>query len=105
MEVNVELDTSALSFLAEKLGYVLRDWQAELTEKILGGNDIVLTAGTGQGKTTILYAPLLVTRLRNPAAIGLSIVPTKALGMDQVHFLLSLAVHFLRPFLRNILPI
>lgn len=86
MEVNEELDPLTLSLLARKLGYNLRDWQVELTQSILGGNDVVLTAGTGQGKTTILYAPLLVARLRNPAAIGLSVVPTKALGLDQVCF-------------------
>jgi DEAD/DEAH box helicase domain-containing protein len=89
MEVNIELDTSTLSVLARKLGYPLRDWQVELTNSILRGNDVVLTAGTGQGKTTILYAPLLVTRLRNPSAVGLSVVPTKALGLDQVHSLPS----------------
>lgn|ERR1700753_3053169 len=87
MEVDTELRPPVLSRLAEKLGYTLRDWQAQLTENILQGNDIVLTAGTGHGKTTILYAPLLVKRFHNPTAIGLSVVPTKALGLDQVCFL------------------
>ena len=37
-----------ISLLAQKLGYKqLQDWQANLTQKILDGNDIVLTAGTG----------------------------------------------------------
>jgi len=93
MDVNQQLQPSVLSALTKKLGYSLQDWQLKLTESILEGKDIVLTAGTGQGKTTLLYAPLLVTRLHNRMAIGLSIVPTKALGLDQVCFpLLSLIV-------------
>ena len=85
MESTTELQPSVLSMLAKKLGYPhLQDWQIKLTESILNGKDVVLTAGTGRGKTTLLYAPLLATRLHNPAAIGLSIIPTKALGVDQV---------------------
>ena len=85
MEPNTPLQPSVLSFLAEKLGYTcLQSWQIELTENILDGKDVVLTAGTGRGKTTLLYAPLLATRLQDPMAIGLSIIPTKALGLDQV---------------------
>ena len=34
---------STLSFLARKLGYDLCNWQVELTESILGGNDVVRT--------------------------------------------------------------
>ena len=93
METSEQLQPSVLSMLAEKLGYPhLQDWQVELTGNILEGKDIVFTAGTGRGKTTLLYAPLLVTRLRNPAAIGLSVIPTKALGLDQVCFLLFLLI-------------
>jgi len=33
---------------------------------------------------TLLYAPLLAFRLKDPMAVGLSITPTKALGCDQV---------------------
>lgn len=87
MEVDTELQPSVLSTLSEKLGYLqLQDWQVKLTELILQGKDVVLTAGTGCGKTTLLYAPLLATCLQNPVAISLSIVPTKALGLDQACF-------------------
>lgn len=89
MDIATRLQPSDLSVLAEKLGYPLQEWQKKLTESILQGKDVVLTAGTGQGKTTLLYAPLLVTRLSNPTAVGLSVVPTKALGLDQVCFLLD----------------
>ena len=74
MELNNKLQPPDLSAITKKLGYLLQPWQKELTESILQGKDVVLTAGTGQGKTTILYAPLLVTRLHNPTGIGLSIV-------------------------------
>lgn len=90
MEANTRLRPSVLSLLTEKLGYPLQAWQKELTENILKGKDVVLTAGTGRGKTTLLYAPLLVTRPHKPQAIGLSVVPTKALGLDQVCFSLVL---------------
>ena len=89
MEPNTQLQPSDISMLSEKLGYQnLQDWQIGTTEEILKGKDVVLTAGTGRGKTTVLYAPLLVTRLHDPTAIGLSVVPTKALGLDQVCYLL-----------------
>jgi superfamily II DNA helicase RecQ len=99
------LQPSDLSVLTEKLGYSLQDWQREVTESILEGKDVVLTAGTGRGKTTLLYAPLLITRLHNPQAIGLSVVPTKALGLDQVCFSLGSQLPApLRAFSRNMLP-
>ena len=90
MEANTRLWPSDLSLLTEKLGYPLQAWQKELTENILKGKDVVLTAGTGQEKMTLLYAPLLVTHLHKPQAIGLSVVPTKALGLDQACFSLIL---------------
>jgi len=71
--------------LAQRLGYDhLQEWQANLTREVLDGNDIVLTAGTGRGKSTILFAPLLAKREVDSRAVGLSIAPTKALGEDQV---------------------
>jgi len=71
--------------LAQKLGYNhLQDWQTNLTREVLGGNDIVLTAGTGRGKSTLLLAPLLAKREVDSKAVGLSVAPTKALGEDQV---------------------
>lgn len=89
MDIDPKLRPLDLAVVVEKLGYPLQDWQKELTESILQGKDVVLTAGTGRGKTTLLYAPLLAIRLHNPQAIGLSIVPTKALGLDQVCFSLD----------------
>ena len=79
------LTNRTLSTVTEKLGYPqLQDWQFSLTKDILNGKDVVFTGGTGCGKTTLLYTPLLAFRLNNPMAVGLSITPTKALGRDQV---------------------
>lgn len=64
MQPDTELSPTLLSMLSEKLGYLqLQEWQVDLTKSILQGKDVVLTAGTGRGKTTLLYAPPLVTRL------------------------------------------
>jgi len=87
METNrrLTLTDDNSSAIAEKLGYSkLQDWQVKLTKSILDGKDVVFTAGTRCGKTTLLYAPLLAFRLKDPMAVGLSITPTKALGCDQV---------------------
>ena len=74
------------SVIAAKLGYLkLQDWQVKLTKNILNEKDVVFTAGTRCGKTTLLYTPLLAFCLEDPMAVGLSITPTKALGCDQVH--------------------
>lgn len=75
-----------IASLTQKLGYDhLQDWQANLTQEVLDGKDVVLTAGTGRGKSTLLFAPLLAKREVDSRAIGLSVAPTKALGEDQVY--------------------
>lgn len=82
--------------LAQKLGYNhLWPWQTELTQRILDGHDVVLTAGTGHGKSTLLLAPLLGKRQVDNRAIGLSVAPTKALGEDQVQFIVIYIYKFL----------
>ena len=74
-----------ISLLPQKLGYDhLKDWQTNLAKEVLEGSDVVLTAGTGQGKSTLLLAPLLAKREVDREAVGLSVAPTKALGEDQV---------------------
>ena len=74
-----------IPLLAQKLGYGhLQEWQSGLTQRILEGNDVVLTAGTGRGKSTLLHAPLLAKREVDYKVVGLSVAPTKALGEDQV---------------------
>ena len=85
MKTRIKLTDDTLATIANKLGYAkLQDWQVNLTKNILDGKDVVFTAGTGCGKTTLLYAPLLAFCSEDPTAVGLSITPTKALGRDQV---------------------
>lgn len=87
-----------LSVISEKLGYPkLQDWQVTLTKSILDGKDVVFTAGTGCGKTTLLYALLLAFRLKDSTAVGLSVTPTKVLGCDQVCYSFCLFIGLLRP--------
>lgn len=70
-----------LSMLTEKLRYLqLQDWQITLTKSILDGKDVILTAGIGFGKATLLYAPLLAFFLEESMTMTLSVTLTKALG-------------------------
>jgi hypothetical protein len=79
------LTNYTLFTVTKKLGCPqLQDWQVSLTRDILNGKDVVFMGGTGCGKTTLLYAPLLAFHLDNPMAVGLSITLMKALGRDQV---------------------
>ena len=81
----IALTDRTLSVLTTKLRYLqLQDWQITLTKSILDGKDVIFTAGTGCGKTTLLYALLLAFHLEEPTAMALSITPMKALGRDQV---------------------
>ena len=98
MKTRIKLKDDTLFAIANKLGYAkLQDWQVDLTRNILDGKDVVFTAGTGCGKTTLLYAPLLAFCFEDPTAVALSITPTKALGRDQVSYLRSPFANLLRP--------
>ena len=55
----------------------------------------MLTAGTGQGKLTLLFAPLLAKREVDSKVVGLSVAPTKALGEDQVCSVVVCAVLYI----------
>lgn len=64
----------------------LREAQAAAIEPILSGSNVVLTSGTGSGKTEAVMAPLVSRHWRsgltgNPLFL-LYIVPTKALAND-----------------------
>jgi len=57
MKTHIKLTDNTLSVIADELGYTkLQGWQVNLTKNILDGKDIVFTAGTGCGKTMLLYA-------------------------------------------------
>lgn len=54
----------------EWIGHIIRtfgiephEWQVEYTYKLVKGEDIFLTAGTGSGKSTLVHAAVLATQL------------------------------------------
>jgi superfamily II DNA helicase RecQ len=59
----------------------LHPWQAHAIDKVLHGHDIMVSAGTGSGKSLVFQA-LAVTR---PNAVVLVIAPLNALMETQVH--------------------
>lgn len=60
------------------------DWQGELTQTVEEGEDVVLTLRTGGGKSTLFMAPILVAQERGEKKVGIIVVPTKALTLQQV---------------------
>jgi len=56
-----------------------RPWQAEATATILDGCDLLLIAGTGQGKSSIIYLPVMA----RPNKITLVVTPTVLLQQDH----------------------
>jgi len=56
-----------------------RPWQAEASATILDGCDLLLIAGTGQGKYSIIYLPVMA----HPNKITLVVTPTVLLQQDH----------------------
>jgi DEAD/DEAH box helicase domain-containing protein len=56
-----------------------------------GGSHVVLSTGTGSGKSLAYQLPVLSTLLRDPRATALYLAPTKALAADQLRALTALA--------------
>lgn len=63
-------------------GKVPFDWQVNVAEALLLGLDIVLTAGTGAGKTMPFVMPLLLNKTEKKMVIIIS--PLNELERDQV---------------------
>ena len=75
----------------------LRDYQLDMVSSVLDRNNVLVSLGTGCGKTTGFAIPVLVLReisknphlypnLRCPKmAVGIVITPTKGLSSDIVH--------------------
>jgi superfamily II DNA helicase RecQ len=59
----------------------LHPWQAHAIDKILGGHDIMISAGTGSGKSLVFQS----LALAKPDAVVLVIAPLNALMETQVH--------------------
>ena len=66
--------------ISERFNIELRDWQAHAIDSLLSGNDIVLTAGTGSGKSLVFQA----LALAHPETVVLILAPLNALMANQV---------------------
>jgi DEAD/DEAH box helicase domain-containing protein len=68
--------------------------QAEMFEKAVEKNNIVITTSTASGKTLSFLLPVLQEILSNPLARAVFIYPTKALASDQYRAILPYLEHF-----------
>lgn len=66
-------------------------FQAEAIESIRSGNNTLIIAGTGTGKTEAFLVPILERLYREPEETGILVYPTKALARDQVERIYSYA--------------
>ncbi|MBX3095801.1 MAG: DEAD/DEAH box helicase, partial [Fimbriimonadaceae bacterium] len=57
--------------------------QAEAIEAVRSGQDVLITTGTGSGKSLCYQIPILEMALREPRGRALLLFPTKALAQDQ----------------------
>lgn len=57
--------------------------QAEMFERVMEGNNVVITTSTASGKTLSFLLPILQEILKNPLTRAILIYPTKALASDQ----------------------
>lgn len=68
--------------------------QAEMFEKAIEKNNIVITTSTASGKTLSFLLPVLQEILSNPLARAIFIYPTKALASDQYRAILPYLEYF-----------
>jgi ATP-dependent helicase YprA (DUF1998 family) len=76
-------DTANQNVLMEQLTgptFVPRPWQIDATATLLDGHDLLLIAGTGQGKSSIIYLPILA----RPDKMTFVVTPTILLAHDHV---------------------
>jgi superfamily II DNA helicase RecQ len=76
-------DPGNQSVLLERLTtsvFVPRPWQIEATARLLDGQDLLLIAATGQGKSSIIYLPIQA----RPDKLALVVTPTILLEHDHV---------------------
>lgn len=73
----------AAQLLLERAGIRLYSHQAEATDYIRAGRDVIVTTPTASGKTLVYNLPVLERFARDPDARALYIFPLKALAQDQ----------------------
>ncbi|KAK0471236.1 P-loop containing nucleoside triphosphate hydrolase protein [Armillaria novae-zelandiae] len=58
----------------------LREFQLKHAIQLNDGRDLFLVVATGQGKTLVMYSPVIASQAQAETGIAISIVPTKALA-------------------------
>lgn len=71
--------------------------QAEAADLAYAGEHVVVSTGTGSGKSLAYHLPVLATLERDPRATALYLAPTKALAADQLGTVAALAPPDARP--------
>src|ERR1700685_2384671 len=74
------ISTSLMPDIHKTLGMHLKDWQAHAFETLRKGEDLIIKAPTGSGKTAAILSMLVA----KPGAIILVIVPLTAIEMEVV---------------------
>ena len=82
------LSEELAEYLSQKGIRKLYCHQAEMFEKAMEQNHIVITTSTASGKTLSFLLPVLQEILANPIARAIFIYPTKALASDQYRAIL-----------------
>ncbi|MBK1812817.1 DEAD/DEAH box helicase [Clostridium sp. YIM B02505] len=88
------LSQELCGYLSEKGIDKLYCHQAEMFEKAMELNNIVITTSTASGKTLSFLLPVINEILSNPLARAIFIYPTKALASDQYRAILPYLEYF-----------
>lgn len=79
----------------QAIGYDrLYSHQAEMFEKAIEGENVIITTGTASGKSLAFYLPVIQKIIQNPSKRALFIFPTKALTKDQLRNLQPFVEYF-----------
>lgn len=70
--------------IKNRFGYYPHDWQLRAALKVLEGNDGIVVAGTGKGKTIVFALVGLAAELSGSDGHFIVVSPLKALEGDQV---------------------
>ena len=68
----------------DRFGYYPHNWQLQAALKVLEGNDGIVVAGTGKGKTIVFALVGLAAELSGSDGHFIVVSPLKALEGDQV---------------------
>lgn len=82
-------------YLLENDGIMqLYSHQAEMFDRVVNGENVIITTSTASGKTLSFLLPILQDILRNPLTRAIFLYPTKALANDQYRNLLPILQYF-----------